>query len=428
MTTDIATQTSTALADLLYSSRWNRRFTTSSTIVETDNYTVVDGAYRRLLLVTRAESNGTKEVPDGIVGTIHNAFMITSESGHCLVSDFADMPAGAKTVKAWGALVNPEPVHNRYYREFMITGEEGKLLRWSETALRFDIISGPGNEPWPYPNDSTIRTAVPIWVEVEGVETTTPEPEPIVQVPLNHDFFGKAELDGDGKPVVVDQGTADRGTVLLAADPDNASEVVMVLIEDGLTTVGRYYSAERFTPSNHTFTPGRDTKWSRLALVKESPDADWDAVQVSVNTKRWAAAEKFEALNEALNENANERDCCPEYEGIVEPLGFEPRNQDKDWSVDVSVRATISMNSVPGEIDEKVSEYMGGDIALCIEGGVEFTATFDITISVDDQSSEDSVRDYIDSEMVENEIDAMLSNGAVSELHSWNITDVNERG
>lgn len=151
-------------------------------------------------------------------------------------------------------------------------------------------------------------------------------------------------------------------------------------------------------------------RWQDLRL--EEPDSEKVANELRAAIAKMNA--QWDALNEALNEKANDQDWCSEFESIVQPLGFTGRvPENKCYTVDVNVTFThqVTYDDSSRDFDSHVRELLGGGSDLnsfTLDIEASHTASIHISSDVVRDSNlccEDCIKEYIDESLVQSALD-----------------------
>jgi len=347
-----------------------------------------------------------------------------------------------------GARLNPEMQNGHYYRSLDATG---LLVRYNDDEhesarnlplLPLSIIAANGST-WPVPGDGTVWAANVQYIEVEKPEgEADPEPMDVHQSnAADGPTWGHAVV-GEDECVVVNPDLEAGKLYLVWAERvipwDAASRITLVgylgkpeeaEVHDRFVFVGAYSTSPagvvnfvNDTSIQFAHSDRELLKWAELALTTPEPDSERtaNALYSTMTTESGA----FTALNEAMNELADEHDWCSDYESIIEPLGMEGRVQEKDWLVEVDVTFTFDDENPSGEFDERAATRHAVD-GLTITNA-SYSATARISIYVDD-TSEQGARDYIDSSEIEERLQNMMSHASSVDVSNWDIYSVEER-
>lgn len=137
-----------------------------------------------------------------------------------------------------------------------------------------------------------------------------------------------------------------------------------------------------------------------------------------------ANAERWDKMNEAMNELAVESDWCSEYEDSVVPLGFEGREDFSDVNYEVDVEVDFDMESF--DIDNSDTtrlEYITGLDNVQSATIAVISGTLMVRVEVEARRSADTgdLEDLINTDMISNEI-----NASGLTINDWTIIDHNE--
>jgi hypothetical protein len=358
--------------------------------------------------------------------------------------------------RVYGAPLNPEMVDGRYYRSL---GHRDMLVRYNDEDHRGDrhndgmplSIIASGGAPWPFPSDS-----MGMWQDVPYIEVEAPALTPAPEVPAAeltdaHQFVedtgtsgptrGLAEADADGR-VLLNPELEVGGMYLYWTagrewtDGSIVEGRIVRDITDGAPAFSHvgYWTMERFNgelgpyfyTSRRTVLDPDDEypkNWAKLALTTPEP--------TNTDTLVWSAmlsreAQLFSEFNAATNTLAEENEWCSEYEGIVEKLGMEGREEKtRDWDVAVDVDFSFTVDSVSGAIDRAVaSDYSIPGISI---SSARFTGSTRVNITVSELRNEDAVRDYIDTNEVYEALSSMMSGADDIEVDDYTIYEIEEQ-
>lgn len=348
--------------------------------------------------------------------------------------------------RVFGAPLNPVMVNGHYYRAL---GGRNWLVQYHDedhlgdrhvASMALNIVAADG-VPWPFPSDATAlwdASEVP-YIEVEAPAQPMDVPQFVEDTSINGRTRGLGEAEADGR-VLMNPELEVGGIYIFWSERDDwvrssSTEARVVRsIENGVPVFDflGYYVVERvngedvayFYSSRRTVLDSDTTKgWAKLALTTptatETDTSRWETVKSTELTE-------FREFNNATNSLAEDNDWCSEYEGIVERLGMEGRTPNQsDYDVRVSVNFSFQTAGSPsGAIDRAVaSDHDIDGISL---SSATYTGTAAITIRVSDQTNEDDARDYIDSEVVENELSSMMSGAEDIEIDDYTVVSVSE--
>lgn len=358
--------------------------------------------------------------------------------------------------RLYGAPLNPVMENGHYYRTLNATA---LLARYNDEFHMGDrnipsrplsLIASNGTT-WPIPNDGTAAWGDDVpYIEVEApaaeVAISADLPEELMDarqflsdITAEGPARGFAELDAAGRAPLNPAPAVGDIYIFWSARRDwevnNYSEARMCVEVpaegDPVYKMMGYWSWETVrgtrTPywysNRRTVIDAQDQKWVKMALTT----AEETNTDTSVWTSRLATeAAAFTEFNEATNTLAEDNDWCSEYEGIVEPLGMEGRTSKvRDWTVEVSVDFSFEVDSVSGVIDRAVES--DNSIPGISISSARFTGSTTITITVSEQSNEDSVRDYIDSELIEEELSNIMSGADSIDVDDYDIRSIDEQ-
>ena len=358
---------------------------------------------------------------------------------------------GGRTL-VYGTVVNPEPVHGCYYRTLVGPGspaEAGRLLQYIDNGhadqrnhaqYAWNIIAGADGQAWPYPNDSTsspgrlyVEVMAPEGLDVQPAEATpeqmAEEAGGVQTVDASEDgpAMGWARDEGEGRALVRPEPVQGEHYVLWNANSQNVAFLGVFVggsVMNSFTqldrTDGGIRAENRFAA---LYTNLEDLRWAPARRKQaERKDPTDEEQRAAIATLRDTLAEKqarLSALNEALNEKAKEQNWCSEYEGVIEPLGLEPREQNKDWDVEVEVEFRLTDNSPSSQMDERLDSEYG--IAI-VSSSVEVYGKATVTVRVEDQpDDDDEISESIDTDMVENALCGAVGSSVDLDVSDWTI-------
>lgn len=134
--------------------------------------------------------------------------------------------------------------------------------------------------------------------------------------------------------------------------------------------------------------------------------------------------EKWEALNEALNERAEQEAWCGEYERAVTPLGFTGRHAGRhcyDMSVDVDVESTVS--SLSSDFDDQWASEIGTGLSVSASRAV-VRYEVSLTVHVCDQENSADAEQEVTAARLREELDGALDSSY--EILDFTVTDAEQ--
>lgn len=427
MTITLATTTASAIAaDLPTGTRY--KLTETAVIHPPNRFT---GAER--ILITEAMSP-ERPLPASMIGAVVTARSDQHNDWH---------EYGQWLYK--GALVNPAPENGKHYRMLEADGQ-GLLLRYNDEDHRADrngsgesgwsIVAGPEGD-WAFPNDS-LAGAPMHYVEVDhDPNAVSVDRQETIENADGWPTFGGAE-------------TTIEGDVLLKPEPVVGQKYLIWRDEADTTYVGTFVGTVGGAPTaqcegrivnvnGETVGTGadhrvlfndaeRNWKWAKAALVKPEPETvDITAESQKLTTLRaqvTALQVEFETMNENLNETAEEKGWCPEYEEIVEPLGMTGRQRETDWDVEIRADITLEDDSPNSRVNSDLGSLIGMDFeceSYEIKGSVTVTITRTARSGGDASNGieSDDVRSAVYNEL-SSHVDRSFT------IDDWNVIDTTE--
>ena len=336
-------------------------------------------------------------------------------------------------LRVTGAPVNPAPVDGHHYAVLENNGgPEVYVVRYNDEdhvslrhrpGLPFSIVSGRGGAPWPLANDSLADQSISdmVYIEVEAPVTAgSPAVSEAAGVVLREHIdgdpagptFGLAEANADGH-VEVNPAPVE-GKFYIHWEEGAPTVTLAQRVGEAWKSLGYY---QRVTSNGE---PTGDLRWSgsvgihigegtRWALARlETPapaPEDFDLIEHRNTVVRLLAQEsaKWERLDEALTTLAKDKNWCSEFESFAEPLGFSPRETKGDWVVVVTARVSGSIDSPDSSLDSRTESIY--DLPGLEMTSMTFEGSMQVRIHVSDET-EDGARDYVDSSVVEENIDS----------------------
>lgn len=392
------------------------------------------------------------------VGSIQRAAPAASASGFMLQTI---EPVGtAMDVAYWkAATINPAPVNGKHYRMLSVNDIAGRLLQYfddehreqrNSNSLPWNVIYGEEG-PWPFERDAMMsldgNTSVK-YVEVElstdsqlnveaaeqalqssGSEVTEPLAEEEVAVVTGPErALGYALIVDNQEPTL--KPVMEPGKMYVAWKSNHYWRSRIAYLVSGMSnsrlspiaTLNGESEGEVIlsgAPGNSLWDDEFDWVEAKALPAPTPVERSAESLNETIRLQgvKSELESSFDSFNDDLNELAVDKDWCEEYEGSVTPYGMKPReNRMKDWSVEISASVTISESSPSGRIDSAVSDSWGiGSISID-ELRVEATIMVSITVSSTDQ---DDAFDQINSTMVEEAIDDMISNSVSIDVTDW---------
>lgn len=422
----------------------------TDTVVPTPAFTILTGS--RDIYVTEVLDGGTASQQQAAVGTVMSAQGsalggLAERTSPVATGGWITNDPDKGTMRVNGALVNPTPENGKYYRSLAPTlGQpHGLLYQYHDNdhvadrhlpLAEYNIVAGPAGTTWPIPNDGTSAIAEP-YIEVQAPAGEVADDqhsgdEPAVDASV---VFGKAKLtDGalvlnpatsPGMELLVwfkESASAEshhaiyHGTVL--PEPVNDEAVVAVAGYWYGTNDNHHYSGG----DSSTFTLDERMNWAEIALAEPERVGTEEAKSALRRTLATLQAE-FEEFNEALNEKADEKEWCSDYEEIISRLdGMEGREERrKDWDVEVSVEFTLTDSNPSGRVDSEVCDLYG-DMSTS-EIRIEGSATITVSVS---GCRRDDVNDEVTEDMIVSELEGRGSQSFDIEVGDWSIETVSE--
>jgi len=411
-------------------------------VLNSPTYAQAGDGVDRLLYVIASEMDEELDW----VGTVRT--VVAAQSRHGWLTE----NAAGRRARVFGSLVNPAMVDGHYYRSLDATG---MLVRYNDAEHTGDrhlpgqplsIISTNG-DTWPVPDDGTTWTDAVYYIEVEAPEPVTATP-PAAELADAHQFAadlspegptrGYAKLDAQGR-APLNPTPAPGGMYLVWVAGREWTDTRLSYLGMALSPAAEgeqpgfvYSGSWRWRNGRPEFNV--DAWTSGPSVERDTESLNWvemQPVNAATNTavmpdsfRSTAAAEaqSFEELNEALNELADDHDWCSDYESVIEPLGMNGRNKDKDWVVAVDVTFTFDDESPTGDFDQRASVRHGMDMEI---SNASYSATARLSIHVSD-TSEQGARDYIDSNLLEDRLRSEMSHASNIDITDWDIDDVDE--
>lgn len=125
--------------------------------------------------------------------------------------------------------------------------------------------------------------------------------------------------------------------------------------------------------------------------------------------------EKFNSMNDDLNELADSWGCCEDYETVVVPLGLRGRDKKKDYDVTVKVTVKYTDDSPSHNADLKLREVYGLYRLETTE--LTFTGTFELTVHMSECTSDGDAMNMVTREDVDDALASVLTGDY--EIHGW---------
>jgi len=382
------------------------------------------------------------------VGTIRR--LVPAPSGNGWLDRETPGRPGASFDRYNGAVVCPEPVNGHYYRSI---GDDRFLVRFNDDEHRTDrgreeypwtLLRGRDESVWPVPNDGLLGMTLWPYVEVEFTEAAAEETavrtaeteeaaaeEPEVATVGNTDqdpTFGKALAEEDGT-VLLDPEMVTGGAYLvwdgLNFEHDYSNVYLVRFVGDDVTDSSHFVTYGYFDWNSRASEP----RWSSDYYAAVSTvgnhwaKAAYGKPEATENTSDVTALEaladeeltRFREFNRLSNQIAKTAGWCGEYDRIVSGVGM--RGRYKSYDVNVSATFTFENRNVSGAVDSAVAENHGLDSSLSIST-IEYSATMDVTVRVDNATDADDAEEKVGTSDVEAAIEAMalgLSNIDVSD-------------
>lgn len=373
---------------------------------------------------------------------------------------------GGEIVRAYGAPLNPEPINGSHYR--LLSGNHnGYLLRYNDDEHAAD--RGSRNLPWTilhtgFEGDAPIfadgfsnHTITNPYVEVNytpGAAAPWADPvEATVGIPTtmassNRRLHGLA-VAVNGVVTMNPEPVLGQMYLLLPKSSVEDYTRVAMWVQGGFAVSGYIDGYGDFTRDRGNLLAQPD-HWDYVLMELHEPIRLTNP-QVLLNHKRALHDEKvlYHSWQERLNELAEEHDWCGEYESAVHRCGVMNRDLRRDdpvppvpdidengdeieveppimrrlWNFEVSWNATMELDSPESRVDDALSRNIGVDIEA---SSMRFEASGSVTVGPiaieGNHTSEDSereARDQIDSSMVEEAINANLSDADLIEVTNF---------
>lgn len=358
------------------------------------------------------------------------------------------------------AEVNPEPVNGHHYRSL---GSDQYLVRYNDddhigdrhvAACPWSLIRGAGTTPWVVPADGLHGMTLHPYVEVEYDEAAPAVPEAEETAVRT----AETEEPAEEEPATIGNEESgptrgmgfveENGTVLL--DPDMVPGEMYLLWADERydpaysdTYLVTYLGGDATAPASFLaygyfdWSRGRDMvrwtsdyysayttnrmHWAKAALVKPEPDdAASEGAVTTMTTTLEEEREAFTEFNERANRIAKDAGWCSEYDRIVTSVGMKGRF--KRYSFDVSVTFTFDDDNPSSATDVRVRELHGLDNSLSLTS-IEYSATMDVTVIVEDQPSREDAENWIDSSVLEDRISETTTGLRNIDVSDYSIDD-----
>lgn len=434
------------------------RFTTALTdlapVTETPvtrNPTVAESGnsdYAFLLYVTGSEQETTAN--RARYNTVVRVMASPSQAGWLHKVNGSDW----EIVRLYGAPLNPVMVNGHYYRTLnhrnMVAryNDEDHRAGRNVPNLPLSMIAGDGT-PWPFPNDGMSMWADDIpYIEVEAPALTPADPPAAAEEPTDaHQFvedtsvdgptFGFAQAEDDGRVRLNPDLEAGQMYLFwspgLARGANSMTEARLVLAaatEDEPAQFAHigYWTSERvsgglvpyFYSNRRTVLDSATEKaWAKLALAAstEPTVTDTDRFTTLLTTEQ----SEFREFNDATNTLAEDNDWCSEYEDIVTTVGMEGRTKKvNDYYVTVSADFSFYADSVSSNMDREIANSY--DVPGFSGTSATLTGSATVDIFVSERTDEDDAGECIDSSMVEEALENMMSNASDIDVSDWSIT------
>lgn len=376
-------------------------------------------------------------------------------------------------VRVHGAPLNPEPVNGHHYR-LLSANHAGYLLRYNDDDHRND--RGRGDLPWTIletgfgadapmfgPDGFSNHTITNPYVEVNYTPQAAASPwanatEPEIAtvgipttIPATDRRLHSLAVSVDGLVTLNPEPVLGQMYLLFPKNNGTDSTRIAMWTAGGFAIYGlldSYHDFARDRGNNLT----QPAAWDYVDLAMTEPRVIADQHRV-VSLKRTLHDEKvqYHGWQEALNELAEEHDWCGEYESAVHRLGVMDRGLRRDDPVpavpdiddngdpvgepepttlrrlfmfDVSYDATFELESPSGRVDDAINYSTGITLST---SSMRFDGSGSVRVGpisaegTDLEDMEREARDSIDSSMIEDAINADLSDADLNEVHNFNV-------
>jgi hypothetical protein len=419
------------------------------TVVETPHDPFANGGdYVDFYVTGYAEGAPDTRRPAELIGTIQKARR-TSYEDNPLISQEVVNDLGRTYFT--GALVNPTPENGKFYRSLVpaVGHPHGMLYRFNDIdhvgdrniqTQPYSIVAGPAGTAWPIPDDGTDELPAP-YIEVQAPEAELSgdrqEAEPEIVTGDATLAFGKAvPRDEDGRIVLNPEPVPGKNyAIWFVSDTDDSYRTVYhgTVLDKGdddrfhISLDGRWAGnteTHSYQTETSVFVMNETVNWAELVMV-EPEKTGTDEARIALYRELADLQSKFEEFNEALNEKADERGWCPEYEDVLERLdGMEGRSEEKrrrDWDVYVNVTFSGEVDSPSSRVDSAVDESVfDSDVSNFQMSSMTYNATARVRVRVESQPDDsDEIADAITDTMVSDAIDN--AGGYGIEVDEWNV-------
>lgn len=363
---------------------------------------------------------------------------------------------------ASGAVLNPAPVDGHHYR---VIGEAGQLVKYiapdgEHNNSGWNVVLDRSGAPWLYGTNDYLTSNPGVYIEVEysaepgpstladafadgslddllNTEEQTPG-HPVVSTYPSIRFEDKAVTNQSG---LVEQVTEFvDGTLYVGADPHDNDRLFFGLKqagEDEPLSWGVWTRAWGGSFGAPSLTERRPNNliWAKALVTTPQPvSAEEEATQL--NLLRTLIEERragFEAFNDALNEMADKKDWCEEYERAVGRIGMRGRREKEPVRIRIEVRVdlTMEMDHPRDYVTDRLESDTGVDSITNLRFDAQTLVWIDVTMEhntdYDEGFDADDLGEYVELSSVQDELEAQLSGSASWSVEDWNVTGEWER-
>jgi hypothetical protein len=351
---------------------------------------------------------------------------------------FVTAPGSGARIRVHGAPINPDPVNSACYR---VLG--GPLVQyWDEdnrgnrhrTASPWNIIGGIGDAPWPLPADSYTDEQMTERVYVLVVPVA-PEEElsvhrqsaGVIENVAGNNTFGIAAADAEGMAVLRPEPVAGEPYLVWRSGSDHSFIGTYLTADDrGLfalqTLLSRIEGSVYHSTHDDILRADDDAQLQWTALRTERAEtADKPVVTAAVLTRQTRLQSRWDSLDEALTETADDEEWCSDFESIVRPLGFTGRRPDREFDVRVNVSFTMTDSTTSGQMDRRLSdEYDLSDLTV---SELRIEASTEIMVRITARNG-DQAMEAVGRAEVEEKLESLT--GSTIEVDEWEVREADE--
>jgi hypothetical protein len=249
----------------------------------------------------------------------------------------------------------------------------------------------------------------------------------VIENVAGNNTYGIAAADTEGLAVLKPEPVIGEPYIVWHSGSDYSYIGTYLTVDDrGLfalqTMLSRIDGSVYHTTHDDILRADDDAQLQWAALHTEQAETNDKPVETAaVLTRQTRLDSRWDSLDEALTEIADDEEWCSDFESIVKPLGFTGRRPDREFDVRVNVSFTVTDSATSGQMDRRLGdEYDLSDLTV---SELRFDASAEITVRITARNA-DQAMEAIGRAEVEEKLESLTSSGI--EVDEWEVRGADE--